>query len=210
MENLSVWIFLLALFLAVYIGMAREGRLAIGGYVAQTVMVVVIYGISAMKSGDAGIWWAMVGLFVIRVVVIPGVVMRFFTKNQTNYRSSPMVMTPTFALLLYVLLASIGIGIGMVMGTSGGLFEGLSLAVLLVSIGVVAVNHQAIKQIFGILSGDNAVDLLISLTLSRVAVAADYVVFIDVSIAVYLLSILTIRHRHHGQQNISHMNELKG
>ena len=75
---------------------------------------------------------------------------------------------------------------------------------------MVAVNHQAIKQIFGILSGDNAVDLLISLTLSRVAVAADYVVFIDVSIAVYLLSILTIRHRHHGQQNISHMNELKG
>lgn len=211
MGDLTLWVFLLALVLAVYVGVAREGRLAIGGYVLQTVLVAIAYGIIAARTGDTGIWWALAGLVAIRIVAIPALIYRLFPRDLIHYRSNHMLMNPTFALFLNLLLAASGIGVGVAtLGGRLGLLYGIGLAVLLVSIAVVALNHYALKQIVGILSGDNAVDLIASLTLSRVAVIADFAVFVDVAIAVFLLTFLVMRQRHHGHGNASHMNELRG
>ncbi len=210
MATVVVWIYVIALMLAVYIGVVREVRLAIGAYVLQTFLVACAYALAAISLKDQSIWWAVLGLIVLRMILIPWLMYRIVPRDMFLARNNHTLISPTFAMLVYLLLTAVGVGIvSSILGLSG-LDMGLALAILLVAIGIIAISHHALKQIMGILSADNAVDLLASLTLSRIALMADYMVFLEVTIAVVLLSLLMVRHRRHGYKDVRHMSELKG
>ena len=210
MAAIVLWIFVLALMLAVYIGVVREVRLAMGGYVLQTFLVACAYSFAAINLKENSIWWAVAGLIVLRMIVLPWLMYRIVPHTMFLARNHHTVISPTFAMFVYLLLTAAGIGVVNSFVGVSGMVMGIALAILLVAIGIIAISHHALKQVMGILCADNAVDLMASLTLSRIPLLADYMVFIEVTIAVVLLSLLMIRQRRHGYKDVRHMSELKG
>lgn len=211
MGGLTVWLLLFGLFLGVWTAVAREARITIRGYALQTICVALLYFLAALKSGDPMIWAAFAGITVIRVGFIPWLLYKKLPGTMLDARESRYALTPAFAIGVYIALGTFGLlfGIHLAVGVSG-ISYGLALASLLMAFAAIAINHHAPKQIIGVLCADNAVDMIASQTLGRVAVVADYAVFVDVAVAVYLSSILLLRLRTHGREDVRTLNELRG
>ncbi len=214
MANVSIWLFLLILLIGIWTAVTRELRLTIRGYILQTALVAILYLLAAVRTGDPMIWAAFIGLSVIRIGFIPWLLKKVLPGDMMHQRDGNYAISPTYAIGLYILLAAVGIGIGHQLSPNLtnqlGLDFGLALATLLVAIAAIAVNHHAPKQIMSILSGDNAIDMIASMMLGQIAIIADYAIFIDVAIAIYIFSLLVLRLLAHGHSDVRKFNELRG
>lgn len=207
----SEWLLLGGLFLGVWTFVAREARLTILGYTLQTVCVAILYLMAALKTGDPMIWAAFAGISAIRAGFIPWLLHRRLPEDMLASRDARYGLTPAFAVVLYLALAAFGLLFGARLSAGpAGMSYGMALAALLTALTSLGVNHHAPKQIVGVLCADNAIDMIASQTLGRIAVVADYAVFVDVAVAVYLFSILVLRLRAHGGEDVRTLNELRG
>lgn len=204
-------LYVIALLVAAWIGVSREARVALQGYVVQTLAVGVLYLLTAIQTGDPMIWLALLGLGALRIVLIPWLLTRSLDGKLFSERQSRELVSPAYGLVIYVILSAIGLGVGRrlehgILGTDFG----IALAVLLIGFAIVAIAHHTPKQIMGILAADNGADLAIVLTLTRVSVVADYAVFIDVAVAVICLALLVMRLRMYGTSHAHDFHELRG
>ena len=211
MWSLSPIFFVLVLLLGVWIAMSREIRVAVHGYLLQTGLVALLYGLTALQTKDPMVYVALCGLVVLRLGLIPWLLRRFLRGALYTSRKTNEVFSPAHALVVYILLAAIGITTGQ-RGLPGilGLDLGIAVAVLLVGLATVTIAHHAPKQVMGILAADNGIDLAVVLTLRRIPVVADYAIFLDVTVAVLCLTLMVLRLSTYGSEHAHHFNELKG
>ena len=204
-------LYVIALLAGAWIAVSRETRVALQGYVVQTVAVGVLYLLAAIKTADVMIWLALLGLIAVRLIFIPWMLRRSLFGDLYSERQSQELVSPAYGLFIYVVLSAIGLGVGRRLehGLLGTDF-GIALAVLLIGFAIVGIAHHTPKQIIGILASDNGADLAIVLTLTRVSVVADYAVFIDVAVAVVCLALLVMRLRIHGTSHAHDLHELRG
>lgn len=203
--------YLLGLLFGVWIALSRETRVAVNGYRVQTAVVALLFLLTAIETRNPMIWVDFLGLVVLRMGVIPWVLHRYLQGDLWSARQTSEVLTPTYALTLYVVLGAMGLGIGKsVQSGTTGLDFGLALSVFLISLATVAVAHHTPKQVMGILSADNGIDLAIVLTLSRFSVVADYAVFVDVTLAALCLSLMVLRLKAYGNSHAHYFSDLKG
>ncbi|QSO47222.1 hypothetical protein [Alicyclobacillus mengziensis] len=207
----SPMLYVIALLAGAWIAVSREARVALQGYVVQTIAVGVLYLVTAIKTADPMIWLALVGLIALRILFIPWLLQRSLPRELYLQRQSRELVSPAYGLVLYVILSAIGLGVGRRLGHGLlGTDFGIALAVLLIGFAIVAIAHHTPKQIMGILAADNGADLAVVLTLTRVSVVADYAVFIDVAVAVVCLAFLVIRLRMYGTSHAHDLHELRG
>ena len=156
-------------------------------------------------------WLDLAGLVILRMVLIPWLLRRYLQGELWSARRTSEVLSPTYALILYVVLGALGLGIGQgVQRGTTGIDFGLALSLFLISVATVAIAHHTPKQVMGILSADNGVDLAIVLTLSRFSVMAEYAIFVDVTLAALCLSIMVLRLKEYGNSHAHYFNDLKG
>lgn len=205
-----IWLFALVYFIGIWIAIARETRLCIAGYVLQTSAVAALYLIGAIHINSADVWAGFCGIVIIRLLLIPWLLRRWLSHDLLMRRELEYTITPAFAVGLYVLLGLVGFGVFDSVGGAGGADIGFSIAALLTGIAMTAICLHTPKQILGLLSADNGVDLAVTVTLARVSVWADYAIFVDVAIAVALLAMLLLRLQADGRSNTRDLNELRG
>ena len=203
--------FVLVLLLGIWIAVARETRVAVHGYLFQTSVVALLYFFGALETKDLMVWVDLFGLVILRIGVIPWLLYRLLQGDLYTARRTEEVLASSYSLALYAVLAAIGLGVGknLQSGTMGIDF-GIALSVLLIGLATVAIAHHAPKQVIGILSVDNGIDLAVVLTLTRFTVVTEYAVFVDVALAVLCLSLMVLRLSTYGQPHTHHFNELRG
>lgn len=203
--------YLLGLLFGVWIALARETRVAVNGYRIQTSVVALLFLLTAVQTRDFFMWLDLAGLVILRMVLIPWLLRRYLQGELWSARRTSEVLSPTYALILYVVLGALGLGIGQgVQRGTTGIDFGLALSLFLISVATVAIAHHTPKQVMGILSADNGVDLAIVLTLSRFSVMAEYAIFVDVTLAALCLSIMVLRLKEYGNSHAHYFNDLKG
>ncbi len=211
MPSYNIWLFVIPFFFGIWMAVARETRVAIMFYVLQTICVALLYLRFAWFSSDAMAWMSFAGICGIRIIFIPLLLKRFLKRDLLSARETEYLITPPYAVLIYLLLGIISLRlVPMFSAGENGLYFGLSLAVVLVGIAATAICHHAPKQIMSLLGADNGVDLAAVLSLQRISAIADYIVFIDVAIAVLCLSTIVLRLRRHGHQHTHNLHDLRG
>ena len=208
--SLLAWIYLLTGLLAVYIAIAHELRVALRGYRLQTALVALVYLTDAIHYADVSLWLALIGLIVIRILIIPRLIGRTFAPADISGPARRTLFNPSYVIALCLVLAAFGVGAGAVIGGVTGPLLGLALATLLIGLATIFSRHEASLQLMGVLTADNGVDLLAALTLSRIPLAGDYAVFIDVAIAAGMLAFLRLRLRSYGSEHLDDFSELRG
>ncbi len=207
----SPTVYVLVLLLGIWIAMSRETRIAVNGYVLQTALVALLYGLTAFQTRDSMEYVVLFGLVVLRLGLIPWLLRRFLRGELYTARQTREVFSPAYALALHIILAVVGIAVGQSAqpGTLG-LDFGMTIAVLLVGLATVTIAHHAPKQVMGILAADNGIDLAVVLILRRFTAVADYAIFVDVTVAALCLTLMVLRLFAYGSQHAHHFNDLKG
>ncbi|MCL6625280.1 hypothetical protein [Alicyclobacillus shizuokensis] len=207
---LWTWFYLPVFLLALWIGVARELRNCQIGYLMQTALIAALYAIQAVQNGDPGMWIAFGGLVVIRGVLIPLFIYSRLSRETLLARDIGFVTSPTFLLIAFFCLGAVAAGFATAWHGVLAVRFGLALATLLVGLAGVALTHQAGHQLFGLLSADNGVDLAVAAVLSRIPVAADYLIFIDVALAAILFVVMMHRLTQAGSLRLQHYRGLRG
>ncbi len=208
--SLLAWVFLLTALLGIYIAVSHELRVALRGYRLQTVLVAIVYLTEAIHFAAVSMWIALLGLIVIRLLAIPYLIGRTFAPADAPGPARQVLFNPSYVIALCLVLAAFGIGAGTVVGGAVGFLPGLALATLLIGLCTIFSRHEAPQQLMGVLTADNGLDLLAGLTLSRIPLAGDYAVFIDVAVAAGLLAFLRLRLRSYGSERLDDFSELRG
>lgn len=204
------WITLLVFLLTMWIAVTRELKNALLGYLLQTALVAALYAVDAVNAHDMGMWIAFAGLIVIRGMIVPGLIWSRIPRADQVARSNRHLVTPTWALfaLLFVSLAAALVAASW--HTDNALRLGFALATLLTGITITALSNDPRRQIVGLLCSEGGVDLAIATILSRIPVGGDYVVFIDIALAVLLFVVLMRRYANTGSFTLDDYHRLRG
>ncbi len=208
--SLLAWVFLLTALLGIYIAIAHELRVALRGYQLQTALVAIVYLTDAIHFAAVSMWIALLGLIVIRLLAMPYLISRTFAPADGPRPARQVLFNPSYIIALCLVLAAFGIGAGTAVSGTAGFLPGLALATLLIGLCTIFSRHEAPQQLMGVLTADNGLDLLAGLTLSRIPLAGDYAIFIDVAVAAGLLAFLRLRLRSYGSERLDDFSELKG
>ena len=121
----------------------------------------------------------------------------------------PDLLNPQGAVLLYGLLAAAGFCTGSL--TLSSPLVGGALGMLLVGLAIVLLKHDPSKQIFGLLSADNAVDLLLINLLGKAALSAEIAIYTSVFLAAFCLVLLArILHYRSDLRSTRELAQLRG
>lgn len=208
--NDFIWLYVGVLLLAMWNGVAREMKNAIAGYLIQTLLVATLYASQAIRFHNTSMWVSLVGLLLIRGALIPGILIWKLPGSTLQVRQSGYVITPTYMILTFVSIALLALGTTEAAGGSLSAPFGAALATLMIGLVSVALSHDADKQVMGFLTADNGTDLAVVTVIQRVSVFGDYVVFLDIALAVIILVVLILKLRQTGSLSINDYHELKG
>lgn len=205
-----LWFYVLVLLLAMWNGIARELRNALIGYLVQTLLIAALYVNQAVHFDDSQMWVALAGLITIRVLFIPWMLLKKLPYATAHGRHNGYVVTPAYMVIIFTGIALLSLGVTEAAGGPLSAPFGAALATLVIGLVSVALSHDAGKQVMGLLTADNGTDLAIVTVLQRVSVFGDYVVFVDIALAVVLLVVLVLKFRQAGSLTMSDYHELKG
>jgi len=206
----SQWLYILVLLLAIWNGIARELRNGLSGYLLQTAFIAILYGVAATRYQDVGMWTAFAGLVVLRGIVIPAILTKGLPHGIIHDRLGGFLLTPTYLILVYLFVASVSFGLVSTTNSPWAIPLGAGLATLLVGLLSVALSHDAGKQVLGLMTADNGIDLCVVTILPRITALGDYVMFLDITLTVFLLVILMLRLRNEQSLSIKDYHQLRG
>lgn len=184
----TIWVIVALLGFTVWIGIARETRLALNGYIFQMVCVLVLYFYIIYPTGEPATWAGWAAMAIIRLIAIPILIQRFLKGAWWNERNMKDLTNAQAAIIIYVFLAAVGFILGNYLLKS--VIVGGALGMLLLGMGIVILKHDPTKQIFGLLSADTAADLLIIKVLSKMTFLAETAIYAAVFLAVLCMVIL--------------------
>jgi hydrogenase-4 membrane subunit HyfE len=205
----TFWVVVALILFTIWIGIVRETRLALMGYILQMISVLALYmhEIIVTKEYDAFIGWG--AMAAIRLIAIPILIRVFLRDGWWHERVLNDVVQPRTAVLIYALLAAFGFVMGSYAMKSAVI--GGAIGMLLLGIGIVLLKHDPSKQIFGLLSADTAADLLIIEIMDRMTYVTESLIYLSVFLATLCLVILVkaIETRTNGRST-KHLTNLKG
>lgn len=204
------WVTLVVFLCTIWVAVARELSNALLGYLVQTGLVSVLYGIDAVRTHDTSMWIAFGGLIVVRGLIVPSLVWMRLPRSSMHQRSNLFLGTPTFGVSAAVLISLVTGFIVTAWHAHGALNFGFALATLFTGIAVTSLTHDAGRQMVGLLCAENGVDTAIAAVLSRVSVMADYVIFIDIALVVVLFVVLIGHYGRAGSFNLRDFHQLRG
>lgn len=207
-----IWITLLVLLLGIWIGIVRELRNGLLAYLVQTLLIVVLYLSDTVRAQSLDMLMACIGLVGARVIIIPLVLRNRLSDKYLRNRYNLFVVSPAYVVLVSLGLGVLAIAVAAALGWHQvlALSFGLALATLLVGLATVTFSEHAGRQVLGLLSADNGVDVAIAAVLSHVSMGSDYIIFVDITLAVILFVILILRMDHTGSLNLRDYHKLRG
>ncbi|VBB09758.1 Hypothetical protein LUCI_5056 [Lucifera butyrica] len=188
MELFSLWMVVMLILFTIWIGMVRETRLALTGYVLQMGCVLALYFAKIYFSADAAAWSGWFAMAAIRFIAIPVLIRAILSKDWWNDRNMRERFSAQFAVLVYVFLAVLGLVIGNYVFQST--LVGGALGLLLLGISIAMLKYDPSKQLFGLLSADTAADLLLIEALDRITVFPETAIYLAVLWAALSITIL--------------------
>lgn len=184
----SLWTVTALILFTIWIGIARETRLTMIGYILQMLSILALYLYQICLTHEYAALIGLAAMFIIRLVAIPLLIRAFLKDGWWSERVMNDLISARSEILLYVLLAAFGFVLGNhVMGSA---IVGGAVSMLLLGMGIVLVKHDPSKQIFGLLSADAAADLILIEIMSRLNYVLESLIYLAVFLAVLCMVIL--------------------
>jgi hydrogenase-4 membrane subunit HyfE len=205
----TFWVVVALILFTIWIGIVRETRLALMGYILQMISVLALYMHEIIVTKEYGAFIGWGAMAAIRLIAIPILIRVFLRDGWWHERVLNDVVQPRTAVLIYALLAAFGFVMGSYAMKSAVI--GGAIGMLLLGIGIVLLKHDPSKQIFGLLSADTAADLLIIEIMDRMTYVTESLIYLSVFLATLCLVILVkaIETRTNGRST-KHLTNLKG
>lgn len=209
MDLFTFWIVIALILFTIWIGIVRETRLALLGYILQMAGVLALYLHEILVTGGYEAFWGWGAMAVIRLIAIPLLIRAFLKGGWWRERVMSDMIPQRSAVPVYALLAVFAFFIGGYAAKSA--VVGGALGMLLLGIGIVLIKHDPSKQIFGLLSADTAADLLLVEIMRRMTVLCETLIDLSVFLAAFCLVLLVkaIETRTHSR-SVRHLTNLRG
>ncbi|MDQ7092347.1 hypothetical protein REC12_01910 [Desulfosporosinus sp. PR] len=209
MELLTLWTIVILLLTTIWIGMARETRLASGGYILQMLFILILYARNIEGLRDPLLWLSWAGMAIIRLIGVPLIIRHYLPTLWWKERVMQDLLNPQGAAFLFGILAATGFFTGS-FALSSPLAGGV-LGMLLVGLAIVLLKHDPSKQIFGLLTADNSVDLILINLLDKTTLDAELAIYTSVFLAVFCLVLLArILHYRSDLRSTRELSQLRG
>lgn len=205
----SLWAVIAIILFTIWIGVARETRLAMIGYILQMLSVLALYLYQICLAHEYAALIGFGGMLVVRLVAIPLLIRAFLKDGWWNERVMNDLISARTAIILYALLAAFGFVLGNhVMGSA---IVGGAVGLLLLGMGIVLIKHDPSKQIFGLLSADAAADLILIEIMSRLNYVIESLIYLAVFLAVLCMVILVkMIETRTNDKSVKRLTNLKG
>ena len=199
-------------------GIALLWRRSIPAYISafrwQSAVLSAIFVVVGYFDGDAELYIVAAIFFVLKVIIIPGYLLRLFRRvggegevqPYVNYAAS-LVISGLLVLLAYLITRPL-VGISH-LPTRGGI--PLAVALILVGLFVIVTRRKALTQIVGLLILENGIAMLAVLGTYGIPLVVELGVFIDVLIGFLAMQVF-VYHIHGTFESIDveELNKLKG
>ena len=190
----------------------RDLRAMVRLLAAQGALLALLAALLGVRDNSAELYSAAVGVFVLKAIVLPGVVRRVLRDSDQAREAEPLVNVTT-SLLAAALLTSLAYGISLPLvalapsPTTRALPVGI--AVVLLGFFVLVTRRRALSQVIGFLLLDNGITTAAFLAAGGVPLVVELGVSLDVFLVVLVLQVLTARMRlTHGSADLDEMTEL--
>lgn len=207
MDLIPSWVNVALILFTVWIGVVRETRLAMTGYILQVVSLLVLYLYQIFQTGESSAFIGWSALLIIRLIAIPILIYSFLKKSWWHDRVTSDLIDVRKAVPLYAFLAIFGF----MMGRGTGNFIGTAVSVLLLGISIVLLKHDPSKQVFGILSVDAAGDLMVIYFLNRLPLFFEILIYLIILwSAVCMVILVKSIERRTKVRSVKQLTNLKG
>ena len=190
----------------------RDLRAMVRLLATQGVLLALLAALLGVRENSMELYSAAVGVFVLKAIVLPGVVRRVLRDSDQAREAEPLVNVTT-SLLAAALLTSLAYGISLPLvalapsPTTRALPVGI--AVVLLGFFVLVTRRRALSQVIGFLLLDNGITTAAFLAAGGVPLVVELGVSLDVFLVVLVLQVLTARMRlTHGSADLDEMTEL--
>lgn len=205
----SLWAVIAIILFTIWIGVARETRLAMVGYILQMLSVLALYLYQICLAREYAALIGFGAMLIVRLIAIPLLIRAFLKDGWWNERVMNDLISARTAIILYALLAAFGFVLGNhVMGSA---IVGGAVGLLLLGMGIVLIKHDPSKQIFGLLSADAAADLILIEIMSHLNYVIESLIYLAVFLAVLCMVILVkMIETRTNDKSVKRLTNLKG
>ncbi len=190
----------------------RDLRAMVRLLAAQGALLALLAALLGVREDSTELYAAAIGVFVLKAIVLPGVVRRVLRDSGEAREAEPLVNVTT-SLLAAALLTSLAYGISLPLvalapsPTTRALPVGI--AVVLLGFFVLVTRRRALSQVIGFLLLDNGITATAFLAAGGVPLVVELGVSLDVFLVVLVLQVLTARMRlTFGSADLDEMTEL--